>query len=63
MTLVHIWDAFAESGFSPEWARDAFLHFRALKMARSIHAQILELLKKLVCPAADGVGAKDDLIR
>jgi len=63
MTLVHIWDAFAESGFSPEWARETFLHFRALKMARSIHAQLLELLHKLVRPAADAVAAANDVLR
>ena len=47
-TLVHIWNAFEASGFSAAWARDNYLHFRALKMARNIYQQLEELMGKLV---------------
>lgn len=54
--LVHLWHAFEASGFAPAWARDNFLHFRALKMARNIYLQLEDLLNKLVClgPRAEG---------
>ena len=49
---MRLWNAFEAGGFSPAWARDHFLHFRALKMARSIYLQLDELLEKLVGPVA-----------
>ena len=45
MTLLHIYRAFKRANFSSSWARDHFLHFRALKQARSIRRQLKSQLR------------------
>lgn len=48
LTLLHVYRLWKANGFDAGWARDRFLHHRALKQARNVRRQLRDLLKKQV---------------
>lgn len=47
LTLLEIWNEFADSGFSRLWCKDNSIQFRTLNRARSIHNQLERLCRRL----------------
>ncbi|GAV27425.1 hypothetical protein PMKS-000893 [Pichia membranifaciens] len=47
LTLLQIWDKFAESGFSPQWCHDNFLQYKVLQKARSVKKQLQRICRRL----------------
>jgi len=56
LTLVRTFNCFEEEGrSSPEWCKENFLHFRALRQARDIRNQLCDALEKVSeAPLRDG---------
>nr|CAG8520039.1 15449_t:CDS:2 [Entrophospora candida] len=50
MTLLNVFDAYRDSGYSREWCREKFINYRSLSMARNIRDQLYDLMKKSDLP-------------
>ncbi|KAL2920381.1 hypothetical protein HK105_200454 [Polyrhizophydium stewartii] len=53
LTLLAVYTRWAKAEYSKQWCHDHFLHYRALKSARSVRDQLLDICSRLrVTPAA-----------
>ena len=61
LTLLHVFQQWAVSGYSSEWCKKHFLHVKALKKVREVQSQLHDILKQLSVPL---VSSNDfDLLR
>ncbi len=47
LTLLNIWNSWAEYGFSTSWCYDNFIQLRSMKRARDVREQLIGLMKKV----------------
>eukprot|EP00818_Percolomonas_sp_WS_P010935 CAMPEP_0117435522 /NCGR_PEP_ID=MMETSP0759-20121206/526_1 /TAXON_ID=63605 /ORGANISM="Percolomonas cosmopolitus, Strain WS" /LENGTH=514 /DNA_ID=CAMNT_0005227075 /DNA_START=1586 /DNA_END=3130 /DNA_ORIENTATION=- len=47
LTLLHVYNEWAESGHSSQWCKQHYVQSRALKNARNIRTQLLRLMQRL----------------
>lgn len=43
LSLLNIWEQWAESNFSMQWCRENFIQYRSIKRARDVREQLLRL--------------------
>lgn len=53
LTLLNIWQQFAESGYSSQWCHDNFLQYKTLQRARKIRGQLRRICVRLGLISAD----------
>lgn len=46
LTLLKVWEAYEKSNYSDRWARDNFLHGKALDEVRSVRYQLFQALRR-----------------
>ncbi|KAJ3309154.1 DEAH-box ATP-dependent RNA helicase prp22 [Boothiomyces sp. JEL0838] len=46
ITFLNIYNAWRDSGYSQDWCRDNFFHYRALNVAKNIRSQLLSAMKQ-----------------
>ncbi|KAJ1339617.1 hypothetical protein BSLG_005739 [Batrachochytrium salamandrivorans] len=47
MTLLQVYNAWVKEGYSRDWCIQNYLHYRALKNAKSIRSQLVDIMKRL----------------
>ncbi|KAL0221150.1 hypothetical protein RCL1_001004 [Eukaryota sp. TZLM3-RCL] len=50
VTLLNVYSSWESSGFAYKWAKDNYIHFRALKEAREIVSQLTSIMDRLNLP-------------
>ncbi|EGW31639.1 uncharacterized protein SPAPADRAFT_139926 [Spathaspora passalidarum NRRL Y-27907] len=46
-TLLNIWRAWKDYGYSKEWCRDCFINYKTLQRAKNVYAQLIRLCSKI----------------
>ena len=47
MTLLHVWNSWAETNFSTQWCFENFIQIRSMRRARDIREQIEALMERI----------------
>ena len=57
LTLLNVWNEWADSDYGVAWARENFLQYRSLKRARDVREQLAALCERVeVAPSSVGAG-------
>ena len=63
LTLLHVYQQWRANGGKAEWATRHFLHQKALKKVREVHAQLEDVCQSLHIPPHQSVGHDWDVVR
>ncbi len=59
LTLLNVYNGWAESGFSSQWCLESYVQPRSLKRARDVRDQLLGLLERVEVPLVSAMAGPD----
>lgn len=60
VTLLNVYNGWAESGFSTQWCLESYVQPRSLKRARDVRDQLLGLLERVEVPLVSAMASSED---
>ena len=60
LTLLNVYNGWAESGFSTQWCLESYVQPRSLKRARDVRDQLLGLLERVEVPLVSAMATRTD---
>uniref|UniRef100_A0A0D9ZYP3 RNA helicase n=1 Tax=Oryza glumipatula TaxID=40148 RepID=A0A0D9ZYP3_9ORYZ len=64
VALLNVYNAWAESGYSPQWCRESFVQHRTMRRARDVRDQLGALLERVeIAPCSSAGGGDLDAVR
>ena len=63
LTLLNVWNQWAETQFSTQWCFENFIQIRALRKARDIREQVANLMERVELEVASNIGDVDAICK